>query len=133
MPPNPVFFIDRNLGAEYLPNELRQAGFRLVIHDEHFNGRQDVGDPEVIAECGKHRWVLMTGDSDLPRRWIGEIRKARIGVFCQTNNHQGPRLWVPRIIASHKKIVKVMKRWEVPFVGFLTAEPKPALKKAKFI
>ena len=133
MPPNPTFFTDRNLGAEYLPSELRQAGFRLVVHDEHFSKRQDVDDPEVITECGLHNWVLLTGDADLPRRWAKEIRAARIGVFCQTNNHQGPRLWVPRIIKAHNKMHKAMKRWKLPFVGFLTAEPTPALKKAKFI
>jgi hypothetical protein len=121
------------LGAEYLPNELRQAGFRIVVHDEYFSKRQNVDDPEVITECGRHNWVLLTGDSDLPRRWAKEIQMARIGVFCQTNNHQGPRLWVPRIIKAHKKMHKAMRRWKVPFVGFLTAEPTPALKKAKFI
>lgn len=96
MPPDPIFFTDRNLGAEYLPNELRKAGFRIVVHDDHFGKRQDVGDPEVILECARSGWVLLTGDKDMPRRWTREIRMARIRVFCQTNNHQGPKIWVPR-------------------------------------
>jgi hypothetical protein len=58
---------------------------------------------------------------------------AGIGVFCQTNNHQGPRLWVPRIAKAQRKILKAVKRWDKPFVAFITAEPIPALKKAKFI
>ena len=133
LPPEPVFFTDRNLGAEYLPAELRSAGFRLVVHEDHFNKRQDVDDPEVIAECGRHGWILLTADSDLPRRWAKEIRTAKIGVFCQTNNHQGPRLWVPRIVFAKPKMLKAIKHWDQPFVGFITAEAKPALNKVKFI
>jgi uncharacterized protein with PIN domain len=132
LPPDPVFFTDRNLGAEYLPAELRAAGFRLVTHDEHFAKRQDVEDPEVIAECGRQGWYLLTGDGDLTRRWAREIRAAGIGVFCQTNNHQGPRLWVPRIVVAKPKILRAINKWERPFVGFITAEKKPKLNRAKF-
>ena len=33
-PPEPVFFVDRNLGADELPRVLREAGFVLVVHDD---------------------------------------------------------------------------------------------------
>jgi hypothetical protein len=112
---------------------LRQAGLRLVTHDEHFAKRQDVLDPEVIAEVGRQGWVLLTGDGDMPRRWASEIKTAGIAVFCQTNNHQGPRLWAPRIIQVKPKILRALKNWNKPFVAFITAEPKPSLNKAKFI
>ena len=133
LPPDPVFFTDRNLGAEYLPSELRQAGFRIVVHDDHFAKRQDVEDPEVISECSRNGWTLLTGDKDMPRRWALEIRRAAIRVFCQTNNHQGPRLWVPRWIKMRPQICKACISWSAPCVGFITAEPKPRLKKADFI
>jgi PIN like domain len=130
LPPDPVFFLDRNLGAEVLPTALRIAGFRLVVHDEYFSRRQDVLDPEVIAECGFQRWFLLTGDSDMPRRWSIETKRAGIGVFCQTNNHQGPRLWVPRIIFLKKKLIKAALNWNRPFVAMITAESKPSLRRA---
>ena len=133
MPPDPIFLTDRNLGAEYLPTALRAAGFCLVVHEDHFNKRQDVADPEVIAECGRRGWFLLTADNSLPRRWAKEIRAAKVGVFCQTNNHQGPRLWVPRIIAAKPKMLKAVHRWERPFVGFITAEVKPGLNRARYI
>ncbi len=104
-----------------------------MTHDEHFVRRQDVLDPEVIAEVGRHGWALLTGDSDMPRRWATDIRTAGIAVFCQTNNHQGPRLWVPRIIQARAKMFRALKNWEKPFVGFITAEPKPSVNRAKFI
>jgi hypothetical protein len=133
LPPDPVIFTDRDLGAGYLPTELRAAGLRIVTHDEHFAKRQDVLDPEVIAEVAKQGWILLTGDSDMPRRWSQEIREARLGMFCQTNNHQGPRLWVPRILSVRPSMFRAIKNWERPFVGFITAETKPKIAKAKFI
>jgi hypothetical protein len=131
--PDPVFFTDRDLGADYLPAELRKAGFCIVTHDEHFHKRQDVLDPEVIAEVGSKGWFLLTGDRDLTHRWAVEIRAARLGVFCQTNNHQGPRLWVPRIVKAKPKIMRAVKNWDRPFVAFITAEPKPSVNHATFI
>jgi hypothetical protein len=126
-PPDPIFFVDRNLGADILPNALRQAGFRLVVHDEHFGKRQDVFDPEVIKECGVHNWFLLTGDGDLTRRWVKEIAAADIGVFCQTNNHHGPQLWIPRICRLQADIIKLAQYQKRPFVAFITAETKSQL------
>jgi predicted nuclease of predicted toxin-antitoxin system len=129
LPPEPVFFIDRNLGANFLPAALRKAGFCIVVHDEHFNRRQDVLDPEVIAECGKNGWILLTGDSDLPRRWVREVKSAAIGIFCQTNNHQGPRLWAPRIVYVKSKMIKAALNWNRPFIAMIPAEHEPSLRK----
>ena len=126
-PPDPVLFVDRNLGAEILPNALRKAGFCLIVHDEHFNKRQDVLDPEVIRECGANRWFLLTGDGDLTRRWVKEIAEAEIGVFCQTNNHHGPQLWIPRICRLQGELVKFARCQPRPFVALITAETKSQL------
>ncbi len=128
-PPDPVFFIDRNLGADEFPNALRAAGFRVIVHDDHFKGRQDVYDPEIIRECGRNGWFLLTGDNDLTRRWAKEIAEAKIGVFCQTNNHQGPKLWIPRICYLKKSIIRLALKEPRPFVAFMTAESKSQLLK----
>lgn len=127
-PPDPVFFVDRNLGAVYLPERLRAVGFRLAIHDDHFHKRQDVKDPEVIAACGENRWFMLTGDSDLPRCWRKEVDAAAIGVFCQTNNREGPQLWVPRIILLRAKILRLANKERLPFVAYITADAKPRLR-----
>jgi predicted nuclease of predicted toxin-antitoxin system len=129
--PDPVFFVDRNLGAEQLPTALREAGFCLVVHDEHFNKRQNVDDPEVISECGRNEWFLLTADSDLTRRWAKEIRSARIGVFCQTNNNQGPRLWIPRIIKGKSGLLRAAFTWEKPFIAFIQGVPKGILRRGE--
>jgi hypothetical protein len=97
------------------------------VHDDYFGKRQDVPDPEVIAECGINGWFLLTGDSDMPRRWKNEIDSASIGVFCQTNNHHGPVLWVPRIISVKAKIERLIRKRSGPFVAYITAESNSQL------
>jgi hypothetical protein len=125
--PDPVLFTDRNLGAIVLPGALRNAGFRVVVHDDHFGGRQDVLDPEVIQVCGINGWFLLTGDGDLIRRWSRELAQAKIGVFCQTNNRHGAALWVPRICGLQASILKLAREEPPPFVAYITAESKSQL------
>jgi len=122
-----VFFVDRNLGADDMPTALRAVGFALVVHDDHFNKRQDVLDPEVIRVCGEQNWFLLTGDSDLTRRWSTEIIAANIGVFCQTNNHHGPALWCPRICGLKAEIISLAQKQAKPFIAFITADVKSQL------
>lgn len=110
-----------------MPRALRLAGFSLVVHDDHFNRRQDVLDPEVIRICGEKQWFLLTGDSDLTRRWSNEIIDAKIGVFCQTNNHHGPALWTPRICRLKADIINLAQKHTLPFIAFVTAHTKSQL------
>lgn len=110
-----------------MPTALRAAGFSVIVHDDYFQKRQDVLDPEVIRVCGEKRWFLLTGDSDLTRRCFREIIEASIGVFCQTNNHHGPALWCPRICGLKADIFKLARTQRTPFIAFITAEAKSQL------
>lgn len=116
--------MDRNLGADDLPAILRAAGFRVEVHDDVYYGRQDVLDPDIIAHCGKNRWFLLTGDIDLLTRYSEEIRRAALGVFCQANNHDGPKLWGPRIIAARNAIVRAANVRQRPFAAMITLKAK---------
>lgn len=69
----------------------------------------------------------------MPRRWANEIKAAGIGVFCQTNNHEGPLLWVPRIISAKATLLRAAKNWDMPFVGYISPVPRAAIRKAGFL
>lgn len=58
-PPEPTFFADRNLGKEFC-RRLREEGFKIEIHDDHF--AQDTDDVTWIAEVTRRRWVIFTND-----------------------------------------------------------------------
>ena len=116
-PPDPVFFLDRNLGAEKMSRILASAGFRVELHHVWFYGRQDVTDEEIIAECGKRSCFLLTADGDLASRYEAEIRQANIGVFVLSNNNEGPSLWGPRIVAARNAFVRTTSHRPRPFVA----------------
>ena len=64
-PPEPTFFVDRNLGRHIFPGRLREAGVQLETHDDHFP--PDEQDPVWIAEAGKRGWVVLTADQRIRR------------------------------------------------------------------
>jgi hypothetical protein len=49
-PPEPVFFVDRDLGRRF-PEMLRAGGFAAEIHDAHYRGVEKPAD---------HVWLQMT-------------------------------------------------------------------------
>jgi hypothetical protein len=120
---SPVFFLDRNLGAEKLAGILRPAGFALVTHHDKYGAqRTRVSDPEIIADCGLSRWVLLTADRDLEFTYAAEITTAKIAVFILSNNHEGPSKWGPRVVTAKPRIETELGRRRKPFAAHITAE-----------
>jgi hypothetical protein len=97
---SPVFFLDRNLGLK-LAAILRLANFDVIAHQEHYGPEaQKISDPEVISECGRLKYPLLTADGNMPFTFASEIRNAKIAVFLLSNNHEGPEVWGPRVISA---------------------------------
>jgi hypothetical protein len=59
-PDPPVFFVDRSLGGKVVPGRLREAGWRVERHDDHFAA--DTPDPQWIVGVGKRGWIILTAD-----------------------------------------------------------------------
>lgn len=59
-PETPVFFIDRSLGGKIVPTKLREAGWKVEHHDDHFS--DNTPDATWISEAGRHGWVILTAD-----------------------------------------------------------------------
>ena len=66
-PPEPlVFFIDRDTGGRLLAVALRAAGYRIELHDDHFE--QDTKDPFWIRSVAERRWAILTCDRNIARK-----------------------------------------------------------------
>lgn len=66
MPPDePVFFVDRSLGARTVPDALRVAGARVEVHADHFT--DDAPDPEILRFVGERQWVFLSKDKRVRR------------------------------------------------------------------
>lgn len=115
--------LDRNLGKKIMPEMLRAGGFDLVTHCERYGSNdQKIMDPQLIADCGTHKNVLITADADLETSFAAEINAAKIAVILLSNNHDGPILWGPRIVAAKASIELELSRRRKPFLARLTAE-----------
>jgi predicted nuclease of predicted toxin-antitoxin system len=85
--PEPVIFIERNLGKHKLAQALRDAGELVEVHDDHL--AQDAPDEERIQLVGEKGWLAVTRDKNIRYRQSElaaiEERKARIFVIRAKN------------------------------------------------
>lgn len=109
-----VFFVDENLGKAKLPGLLRAAGYRVITHFERYGEVDGIEDPQIIADCGIHKSVLLTGDSDLETTWAAEIEQAKIAVVILTNNSDGADKWGERLIRGRTAIVEKLRSYRRP-------------------
>jgi PIN domain-containing protein len=58
-PPDPIFFVDRNLGPGFV-SHLRVNGLRVEHHDDHFPAT--TLDIEWLAWVGERGWVAISQD-----------------------------------------------------------------------
>jgi predicted nuclease of predicted toxin-antitoxin system len=64
-PDEPIFFVDRSLGGKLVVQALRDAGARIIVHDDVLP--QDTKDVEWLAEAGRRNWIVLTKDSAIRR------------------------------------------------------------------
>ena len=130
--PEPLFFLDRTFGEKML-NMLSEAGFRLETHHNVYYGRQNVTDPEIIDECGKRPgpWFILTGDGKFPMRWEIEIRRAQIGAFVLSNNHEKPEIWGQRVVSLKSRMILAAQRRPRPFIGHISVGAQLTVKLLK--
>ena len=66
MPPEYIYFTDRDLGRNIFPGVLREAGFRVEVHDDHF--RPDAEDVDWLPEVARRGWIVLSNDQNILRR-----------------------------------------------------------------
>jgi hypothetical protein len=127
-PNDPVYFLDRQLGAYKLPGILRAAGFTVITHLERYGSMRDrESDPNIALECGKRKNVLITADPDFEYTYGKEVSQAKIAVFYLINNHDGAEIWGARILGAHVQMMRELGRRRKPFVAHITTESHVSL------
>ena len=76
-----VLFTDRDLGTSILPDILRDAGFEIERHVDHF--APDAPDREWIPAVGARGWYVLTHDQRIRyvRAERDAVRRANVGMF----------------------------------------------------
>jgi hypothetical protein len=66
VPPERVFFTDRDLGRRIFPDRLREGGLRVEVHFDHF--APAAADTEWLPVVAARGWVVLSNDQKIMRR-----------------------------------------------------------------
>jgi hypothetical protein len=113
-----VIFLDRSFGRKKLALELRQAGFNVKIHDEHF--KQDENDDVWLKACGERGWWVITPDKRICHKYRHVIRESRTAVFIVSGNNIKAEQWADPIITNATRILRIVKKTAPPFIARIT-------------
>jgi uncharacterized protein with PIN domain len=58
-----TFFVDRALGKKYIPDMLRAAGYRVEVHDDHFD--KAASDVDWVPAVASRGWIILTKDEKI--------------------------------------------------------------------
>jgi len=137
-PPDPKFFLDRNLGAYELKRQLLKEGFDVIAHDEVFGKLER--DPWIFYWTGKNDYVLVTADLKFKKLFthLAAIRLGATAVFSFTGTTYNSDVRGAAFIKARAKILRMLRKQQRPFIvtvlmdGQLhldAAKPSPSRKK----
>jgi hypothetical protein len=117
-PPEPTFFVDRDLGPTFAKT-LADAGLAAKFHDDHFP------DPEKVSDEVWLRFIAEKG-------WIGVSHDARIRYNSLARDEvfeSGARLIVVKGKALQKELAENFARTRSRIFSFVRRHPAPWIAK----
>jgi hypothetical protein len=116
-----TFFVDRSLGGAFVTGALRDVRQAVVAHDDEFE--PDARDVDWLRAVGKRGWVVLTKDARIRTNALERetLRSANVAAFMLgRGDMKGPQM-AAAFIAALPRMVKVLRRWNVPIVATVTA------------
>lgn len=116
----PTFFIDRALGSNKLPARLRSNGFKVEVHDDHFN--ENTSDIEWLRFVGKKSWYVITKDKRIRYRENEKqlVIEYNIGMFVFTKGKYTSDEMAEIIIKARRNIENFINRTPAPFIASIS-------------
>lgn len=114
-----TFFAERNLGTYDVPDALRAAGAKVVVHDDVL--ADDSPDEDWIKLCGEKGYIAITKDKQILYRKheIESIKKHKARVVVLRAKHLTGTQNGEIIAKALPKIAKFADRTSAPFVAGL--------------
>ena len=116
-----VFFVDRCLGSNDVPQALAAAGMRVERHRDHFNS--DADDCDWLPEVGRRGWIVVTKDAGFRSRQIEVKALINAGVptfVLASGSTTGPQNGAA-IVAAIPQILRFVGKFPAPFIAQITA------------
>ncbi|HQT95107.1 MAG: hypothetical protein B7Z61_08165 [Acidobacteria bacterium 37-71-11] len=126
--PDPVFFLDRNLGRKTVPTLLRDAGLVVEVMDDHF--APDTPDEVWLEEVGNRGWFVVTLDEKIRYR-RGEqdaVRRFDVGLFLLVRWKGSTGLgYAAALLKAKKALLRLTVRQERPFIAKVYGDGRVSL------
>jgi hypothetical protein len=121
-PLEPTFFLDRNLGTRKLASKLRNAGFKIEVHDDYFSRTEE--DPVWLLECGKESWVVISPDVKIKYepKSLEAILAGQTRVFLLSTSNIKAERWAEALIACRAKLLRLIRHTPGPFLSRIASE-----------
>jgi hypothetical protein len=113
VPPERVFFTDRDLGRHKLPNLLRQGGLQVEVHHDHFE--PDAADVDWLPKVAARGWIVLSNDQQIMRRPLEREAVRASGSknsWTLTRRRSSPRSIVRAPWSSWSRVALAGSNWK---------------------
>ena len=126
--PEPVFFIDADLGDRIFHEILTHAGVRFERHDDHFRAGTD--DLEWLKQAGLRDWIVVSHNKRL--RWVSAQTErlmeagvraimvmGKVGPNAPGDRSTTTRAWANNLVNAMPSIRRFLQRHQGPWIAKL--------------
>ncbi|HND33241.1 MAG TPA: hypothetical protein PLA94_24755 [Myxococcota bacterium] len=112
-----TFFLDRTFGAQRVVRVLRDAGWTVEVHQDHF--RQDIPDQEWIPVVAERQWVVLTQDKNIRHRPLEReaVRSSGLRLFAFTQNNLPSSETSAILLRALPQVALIAEGQQPPFIG----------------
>lgn len=125
----PDIYVDESTSQVYVPNALRQRGFKVWTRREAFPNHPQVDDVTWLAHCGRRGWIAITKDQAIKRRpnEAAMVLQAQMRMFVLTGDGLLGEQQAELVVQA----IPAMRRWvreqAPPFMVRITAGARTEL------
>lgn len=130
-----VFFFEATHG-KFIRDALQRVGVQLMTH-KNMGWLNNMLDTEIIAECGKKGWAIITGDKSIER--VPEERQAVINAKCKVfmfDDSHATRVedWAASLVVGRHRLIEIAERTDGPlFVTIKKCRVHGHLSQPRFV
>lgn len=128
------YFLDRNLGRKFLPEQLRKAGLQITAQDDTEEFKQAERDPWLFYQCGKRKVILVTSDRDFMKSFphMAAVSLGNTVIIAFTKNNYNSDVRGCAFIKALQEIedaISAHRKKKRNFIGVVGIRVPSALQK----
>ncbi|MGA9803042.1 MAG: hypothetical protein WA383_08665 [Terriglobales bacterium] len=133
--PQITFFFETTHG-KYIRDALQRVGLQIKTH-RNMGWLCNMLDTDIIAECGRQGWVMISGDKSIER--VPEERQAVINARCKVFMFDDSHVtrtedWAASLLVGRHRLIEIAEKADGPlFVTIRKCKVQGHLSQPRFI